>query len=236
MIKYLQLRQLFDVGKMQADLTLLETRLWKEHYNTRHYQGSWSVLPLRSINGSMENVISIHSSSATEMRYYRDTELLERCSYLQSVLHFFECEKTSVRLMNLQAGGMIREHSDHELSFEEKEVRFHIPVVTNPEVEFFLDDEMVMMKEGECWYLNLSLRHRVKNGGTTDRVHLVIDCRVNDWIRNLFSDEGAIQKKTDHHEREKLYAKEDKLKIIAQLRLMNTPTSIELAAKIENEL
>lgn len=236
MIKYLQLRQLFDAGKMQAELASVETGLWKEHYNTRHYQGSWTVLPLRSINGSMDNSISIHSSSANDTLYYRDTDLLQRCGYLQSVLHFFECEKTSVRLMKLQAGSIIREHRDHELSFEEGEVRFHIPIVTNPEVEFFLEDERVMMQEGECWYLNLLLPHRVNNAGTTDRVHLVIDCRVNDWIKNLFSDEVAIQKKIEGDEKGKSYPKEDKLKIIAQLRLMNTTTSAELADKMENEL
>jgi hypothetical protein len=38
------------------------------------------------------------------------------------------------------------------------------------------------MKEGECWYLNFNLPHRVKNSGTADRIHLVIDCVVNDWL------------------------------------------------------
>jgi hypothetical protein len=236
MIKYLQLNKVFDARKVQSELALLEAGFWKEHYNTRHYEGSWTVLPLRSIQGSLENHISIHSSSSTNVLYYRDTALLERCKYLRSILYFFECEKTSIRLMKLQAGSIIREHCDQELSFEENEVRFHIPIITTPEVEFLLDDERVLMREGECWYLNLSLPHSVKNRGTTDRVHLVIDCKVNDWIRNLFSEENVIKKKIISYEKESSYNKEDKLKIIAQLRLMNTPTSAELAAKMENEL
>ena len=41
------------------------------------------------------------------------------------------------------------------------------------------------MREGECWYLRLSEPHRVINDGDTDRVHLVIDAIVDDWMRNI---------------------------------------------------
>ena len=46
------------------------------------------------------------------------------------------------------------------------------------------------MKEGECWYLDLSLPHWVENHGKTDRIHLVIDCLVNDWLRELILNEA----------------------------------------------
>jgi mannose-6-phosphate isomerase-like protein (cupin superfamily) len=64
-------------------------------------------------------------------------------------------------------------------------VRLHIPVVTNPEVEFVLNGVRVEMKEGECWYHNFNLPHRVANRGTVDRVHLVLDCVLNDWLREV---------------------------------------------------
>src|SRR5687768_18563646 len=103
-------------------------------------------------------------------------------------------EKLSVRLMKLDAGAVIREHSDHDLSFEEGEVRFHIPVITNPGVAFFIEDEQLFMQEGTCWYLNLSLKHRVNNFGTHDRVHLVVDGKVNDWVRDLFNSNAYLEK------------------------------------------
>ena len=43
------------------------------------------------------------------------------------------------------------------------------------------------MSEGEAWYLNFNLPHSVENNGERARVHLVIDCLVNDWMRNFFS-------------------------------------------------
>ena len=41
------------------------------------------------------------------------------------------------------------------------------------------------MQEGECWYLDLSLPHRVQNRSNVDRIHLVVDCLLNDWLRAI---------------------------------------------------
>ena len=44
------------------------------------------------------------------------------------------------------------------------------------------------MQEGEAWYLNFNLPHRVKNGSSSDRLHLVMDCTVNDWLTAQLQD------------------------------------------------
>jgi len=103
------------------------------------------------------------------------------------VLALLHCPLTAVRLLRLKAGSSIREHSDYRLGYEDGEVRLHIPVVTNPDVNFFLAGQRLSMQEGECWYLNVNLPHRVDNQSTTDRIHLVIDCVVNDWLAEFFS-------------------------------------------------
>jgi hypothetical protein len=38
------------------------------------------------------------------------------------------------------------------------------------------------MGGGEAWCLDLNLRHSVVNGSRTERVDLVIDCVVNEWL------------------------------------------------------
>ncbi|NCU05019.1 MAG: aspartyl/asparaginyl beta-hydroxylase domain-containing protein [Chitinophagaceae bacterium] len=234
MIKYLQLNQQFDVQQMQQEVALLENGLWKAHYNTTHYEGSWTILPLRSINGSIDNIISIHSAAATSIPAYQNTALLEQCRYIQSVLDWFECEKTAVRLMKLHAGAVIKEHSDHDLCFEDGEVRLHIPVITNNAVDFFLDDERIPMQEGECWYMNLTLKHRINNYSNIDRVHLVLDCKVNDWIKEQFVTNTLLRTDVAVEQMTK-QSNEEKQKIIAQLRLLNTSTAHELADKMEKE-
>jgi hypothetical protein len=65
-------------------------------------------------------------------------------------------------------------------------VRIHIPVVTNPDVDFRLNGAPLTMEAGSAWYLRLSDPHSVVNGGGADRVHLVVDATVNDWLKDLF--------------------------------------------------
>mgnify|MGYP003579285435 CR=1 FL=1 len=137
--------------------------------------------------------------------------------------------------MKLHAGAVIKEHRDTTLCFEEGEARLHIPVVTNPYVSFYLDGEKLQLKEGECWYMNLCLRHRVQNDGRTDRIHLVIDCLVNDWLREVLTT-GAVLQKQAEEESAKAYDAASKLKMIGELRRMNTPVSLALAAQLEDEL
>jgi aspartyl/asparaginyl beta-hydroxylase (cupin superfamily) len=232
MIYYLQLQQHFDATMMQTEVNRLTESWWKEHYNKKHYEGSWSVIPLRAAGGDPQNIYSIHVSANSTLAY-QDTPLLDECPCLKKVIDFFQCEKTAVRLMKLNAGAVIKEHTDHDMNFEEGEARFHIPVITNDQVDFFIRDEKIPMREGECWYLNLSLKHRVTNAGSTDRIHLVIDCIVNDWMKELFETGTKLKKEIDDSAALPQLSEGDKLKAIENLRRMNTPISIELANKME---
>ncbi|HUC79993.1 MAG TPA: aspartyl/asparaginyl beta-hydroxylase domain-containing protein [Flavisolibacter sp.] len=231
MLKYAQLSTQFGAERMKAEVALLEASFWKQHYNKKDYKGEWSVLPLRSINGDTESIYAVASGS--NMHRYADTPLLQHCPYLQEVLSFFQCEKTAVRLMKLNASSTIEEHRDTALNFEDGEARLHIPVATNSQVVFFLEKEPLYLQEGECWYLNLSLPHSVQNNGLSDRVHLVIDCVVNDWLRNQITAQATRQK------REEAKApgmdNDSRQKMIAELRRMNTTVALELAAKLEKE-
>ena len=113
--------------------------------------------------------------------------LLGRCPYYQEILAQFDCELEAVRLMRLGAGSVIKEHQDLDLSVEDGVVRLHVPIVTDDDVDFRLNGRAIRMRAGECWYLRLSDPHSVTNRSMTDRVHLVIDARVNDWLRALLA-------------------------------------------------
>jgi ribosomal protein S18 acetylase RimI-like enzyme len=171
----------FDVGRLQADLARILTTEFIPHFNTAYYQGDWSAVPLRSIGGRTDQIYP----DPTAKDSFADTPLLARCDYIREVLAMLRCPQQAVRFLRLKAGSVIKEHCDHELGFEDGEVRLHIPVITNPEVEFVLNQVRVIMNEGECWYLNVNRPHRVANRGAADRVHLVVDCVVNDWLRDL---------------------------------------------------
>jgi len=180
--KAAQLPLHFDAAGLQADLATLGGGEWTAHFNTQYFTGDWSGVALRSASGST-NAMYGDSTHAE----YADTSLLQQCQHLRAVVETFQCPLRSVRLLRLTAGSIIREHRDYDLGYGAGEVRIHVPVITNPGVEFYLDNRRIVMAEGECWYLDLNLPHRVHNLGNTDRVHLVIDCQLNDWLRDLIA-------------------------------------------------
>ena len=236
MISYLHLPIHFDSLRMQEEVTALADPQWKEHYNKSQYKGDWSVIALHAVDGIAGNIYSIHASAAgAKMSRYKNTIFMEQCPYLQTVMDYFQCEKTTVRLMKLNAGAVILPHQDTDMNFEAGEVRFHIPIQTNEQVAFYIEEERIPMKAGECWYLNLSQTHRVSNNGTIDRVHLVLDGIVNDWVKELFTGPVLKKKETFAQPAGKNHSKEDKLKIIDALRRLNTSVSNEMAHKMELE-
>ncbi len=181
----------FDARRLQADLAQMMSGEYVPHFNTAYYQGDWSAVPLRSVGGRADHIYP--DPAAREA--FADTPLLARCPCVREVLAALPCPHHAVRFLRLRAGSSIKEHCDAHLGFEDGEIRLHIPVATNPAVEFMLAGRRVPMNEGECWYLNLNLPHRVENRGPTDRIHLVIDCVVNDWLRDLLlsADAGVRQ-------------------------------------------
>ena len=58
--------------------------------------------------------------------------------------------------------------------------RVHIPIITNKNVLFEIDNEIKNLKEGEMWEINNSEKiHSVVNNSNTDRIHLIVD-----WIND----------------------------------------------------
>lgn len=180
----LRLPLTFDAALLARDLGRLSADAWVKHYVPRNYDGDWSILPLRSRAGETHPIRMIGADPTTKA--FADTPLLARCDYFRRVLAAFHCPLRVVRLMRLTPGSRIKEHTDVDLAFEDGLVRIHVPVITNDNVEFHLNGRRVVMAAGTAWYLRLSDPHSVVNAGTADRVHLVIDANVNDWVESLF--------------------------------------------------
>ncbi|MCY1079996.1 aspartyl/asparaginyl beta-hydroxylase domain-containing protein [Archangium lansingense] len=173
----------FDVRRLREDLARIAPEEWVAHFNTRTYEGEWSGVALRAVGGVAGRLYPDPAASEP----FADTPLLERCPEVREVLSAFACRIESVRFLKLAAGARIREHRDYRLGYEDGEVRLHVPVVTHESVGFFVSGQRVLMREGECWYVNVNQPHRVDNTGEVDRIHLVLDCVLDDWLRELFA-------------------------------------------------
>jgi hypothetical protein len=173
----------FDVPAMVADLAALQRGDWVEHFVKQNYAGDWSVVPLRAPAGETHPIRMIYSDpSATA---WVDTPWLDRSPALRRVIGSFDCPVTVVRHMRLTPGSLIHEHSDNDLMAESGVARIHVPITTNPGVSFILNGTPVAMAPGEAWYLRLADPHSVRNEGSSDRVHLVLDVHVNAWLERM---------------------------------------------------
>lgn len=229
MYRFCQLPFHFDVTRLQTDLTQANDQGWLPHFVKANYDGDWSAIPLRSVGGRIDHIFS---DASVPPEGYADTLVLERCTYFREILSAFCCPVTSVRLLKLTAGSAIKEHRDLDLTFGRGTVRLHIPISTNPQVEFYIESERVTMGEGECWYIDATLPHRLANHGDSDRVHIVFDCVVNDWLKNHFEQSGYLPRQLDFFETRGI-RREYAAQVIEALRAMGTATSLRHAQELQ---
>lgn len=170
----------FDAAALAADLVAIERDPWQPHFVRDNYRGAWSAIALRAAAGETHPIRLIYANpTATE---WVDTPLMARVPAMRAAVAALRCPVQSVRLMRLGPGSAILPHDDLDLAAEQGRARLHLPITTNPGVRFVLNGLAVPMDVGELWYLRLADRHEAENRGRTDRVHLVIDVQVNDWL------------------------------------------------------
>ena len=173
----------FDPAALQADLATVEGMTWVDHFVRQNYEGQWDVLPLRHVAGATHPIMQ--ATSPPDATEFVDAAVLDRTPAFRAVLAAFECPVKVARLMRLTPGSQIKEHADYDLAADWGKARIHVPVTTNPGVTFLLNREPVTMVPGEAWYLRLADPHAVTNEGDSDRIHIVIDCDVNDWLLGM---------------------------------------------------
>ena len=74
----------------------------------------------------------------------------------------------------LRSGCQITRHKDAHPSFAAAH-RIHVPLITNEQVDFYVNDHRVDMKVGWGYEINNLLMHSVQNNSEHDRVHFIFD-------------------------------------------------------------
>ena len=83
----------------------------------------------------------------------------------------------------LKAGNRVYKHKD-TTEYLNVIHRNHIPIITNKDVLFYVDDGALNMFEGECWEVNNLKFHEIINNSNQDRIHLIIDIIPNKYIND----------------------------------------------------
>ncbi|SDL79187.1 Aspartyl/Asparaginyl beta-hydroxylase [Pedobacter sp. ok626] len=217
----------YNVTQLHQELKHCLKMEWPLHFNNFDYQGDWRSISLRSASGAANDIYA-HSGDIA----YRDTPLMAETPYISSIVNSWKCEKESVRLLALSPGSIIKPHKDLGCSYTDGNFRIHIPILTNKDVLFTVDGHNLFLDEGACWYIDFSNTHSIKNNGTTNRVHLIMDCIKNDWTDHLFRDNG-YQPATEEIEND--YDEATKAMIIAELERMDTDVARALITKMKGQ-
>lgn len=153
------------------------------HFNLAVHEGEWSGATLRGPDGDPRQIYP----DPTGTKPIADSPLLAACPETAAFLARLRCPVQIARYLVLGPGSLIRPHNDEGLGFDAGIVRLHVPLVSAPEVCFELDGAPVPMAPGECWYLDFRLPHAVRNESQVRRIHLVVDCEVDDWLTDVFA-------------------------------------------------
>ncbi len=114
----------------------------------------------------------------------KPTENLARSPYIREAMAELGGVWGRSRLMGLAPGGEVPEHVDSHYHWR-THLRIHVPVITNPGVEFTCGGETVHMAAGECWVFDSFRWHEVHNRGRERRVHLVLDTVISEPLWDL---------------------------------------------------
>tara|TARA_B100000780_G_C21045169_1_gene419537 strand:+ start:369 stop:974 length:606 start_codon:yes stop_codon:yes gene_type:complete len=173
----------FDYSKLQAEYKALNLAGFT-YYN---------VIPLRSpahlVDTSLPFPPPADDYADGSWTDWLDTEELKMSPYLNEVVDYFKANTkvTLVRVLRLAPKSTVDEHRDLTLGLEVEKsvVRLTVPIFSNDEIQFFLNQTEVPLQLGECWYMRLTDPHKVVNNSEEERVNLTIDMIPNEWLKGL---------------------------------------------------
>ena len=204
----------YTLKKLTPDFSNLTSILSKQldeinvdftnHYSNYNKAKSWSAISLRGykndykfITKPIEMNKKWKEENKNEVFKMQDTDWRKKFSAVEDILKHFKTEIHRVRFMKLKpGGGELERHTDQvdpDVGIQDgKLMRIHIPIKTNPNVEFTSwsttgSKVKVNMEEGHCWYLDIRKPHMAINNGNDWRTHLVIDVVANEQVRSLFN-------------------------------------------------
>lgn len=162
-VPFVQLPLAYDAARLAAEIEALGEAPWRPH--PQGFVGN-SALPFIASEGD--------PGSESTSGPMRPTPYLQHCPYLQEVLASLGCVVGRTRLMRLSGHAEASAHIDINYYWRER-MRIHVPITTQPTVQFYCGEAVVNMKAGECWIFDTWRRHRVVNDAVLPRVHLVVD-------------------------------------------------------------
>ena len=128
---------------------------------------------------------SVHSNGKYEDLKWFKVDLSPDMDYCRKILNALNVENPVMLVFYyLDPGAKLHPHRDLTGASLNNRIRFHVPIITNKYVKFTVANTEMKMEPGDLWCLDTSYLHAVENMGFESRVHIVIECNINDEIKS----------------------------------------------------
>ena len=159
--------KLFEIDEKEWLVHTLRQNQFNAHKETQTIELMWDISSLPSNERG-----KIHPNF---YNFKIDSMLIDLKSMYEE--KYGKGEFIRVLLVKLKKHSSIYPHEDYGTSLQTC-VRTHIAVLTNPLVTFIVGGEEKYMKEGEIWEINNAVTHSVENPSDEDRIHFIIDYKM----------------------------------------------------------
>ena len=198
----------FDIERLKIDLSIAQEYVkWTDKDLHTH---KWKAITMNSYKGTDQPMLNENSINSESKQHYIPTKTLDQCLYFKEILKNFNTDIFLVRLLKLDAGGIIKYHTDESIFKNRYDIiRCHIPIITDPKCKFQLGYPIqrpatgndgiwnagllhsCYITPGYMWYTNVNALHGVHNDSTVDRVHLVIDMKpTHEMMRRIYGNKN----------------------------------------------
>jgi hypothetical protein len=164
-----------NIEQIVKALNSVPNDIWLEH---KYRQTAGNVHKYTNTIELMWHVDSLHNGSLGKIHHTNYLKF-NIPDFLKSVKSLYENAYGNghfirVMLVKMLANSHIVPHIDYGTSLTYCK-RTHIPIITNENVIFTVNDENKHMKAGEIWEIDNTVIHSVINNSNYDRIHLIID-------------------------------------------------------------
>ena len=157
-----------------------------------NHSGGWGAIGLITFGGDPNNDL------VTDEKI-KPTRLLPKCPEVKKILKLLPGNKQRVRFMEVKPTTKVFWHYDNGETIDDldynKNVRLHVPIFTNIDVEMKICHEQIRWLEGKLYYGDFSFPHMIHNKSNLNRIHLVIDLEISEKLIKIMPKEYLNQRK-----------------------------------------
>ncbi|WP_013334422.1 aspartyl/asparaginyl beta-hydroxylase domain-containing protein [Gloeothece verrucosa] len=156
---------------------------WQNSSYSEYISGDFLSISLLSHDGDSANTIIRDCTP-------KPTAALNQLPETKRFLEQCGLDLMWVRLNLLKSDAFFVEHKDYSELDDKPRLRLHIPIKTNPESYIVLSGYRIHLHENAIWKLNpADAVHGAINNGSY-RIHLLLDCYINDNLKALLTSES----------------------------------------------